>query len=186
MSGASGVVARLREIASSRKLILAEVKPPAGLLRLDGGAEQRAREAEEAAQQQLVELDGQRVRLRMELGDLQRRIEHVRRQYAVLADVATGRASSTCGVSSIGEASLIPGGSPALACNDSWCHAFVLEVAGSKFRCTLCSKLFRGPEFARRHVLSKHQEEATQIAEDQYFDCDVSNEESLPTHRSAK
>lgn len=64
------------------------------------------------------------------------------------------------------------------------CEAFVQEVSESRFRCALCSKLFRGPEFARRHVLAKHREQLRLAAEDAYFDCDVSHEDSLPRHAS--
>lgn len=200
----SGVVARLKEFATSRGLRLSEVKPPAALLRLDGGHEQRVREAEEDAAQRLVELDGQRLRLRSELSELQRSIEQVRRRGNELAakaasevggpagDTSPDAGGPTTSEGSLASPSMSPtcsGGEFAEGGLDAWCKAYVQDIAGAKFRCTLCSKVFRGPDFAHRHVCSKHQDARIENAKpssskDAYFDCDVSAEDSIPVHRS--
>eukprot|EP00927_Polykrikos_kofoidii_P079227 TRINITY_DN76004_c0_g1_i1.p1 TRINITY_DN76004_c0_g1~~TRINITY_DN76004_c0_g1_i1.p1 ORF type:complete len:1072 (-),score=193.61 TRINITY_DN76004_c0_g1_i1:118-3333(-) len=180
----SAVVARLREVAVERGIHLAEVKPPAAFLRSDGGHEQRTREAEEKAARRLVEVDAESSILRAEIGDLQRRIEKVRLRGAELAAEATALPVGGAGVGGEGRRVAEPASRERDGTDDSWCEAFVLEVAGCKFRCTLCSKLFRGPEFARRHIVAKHLSEARRLADDAYFDCDISNEDALPIHSS--
>lgn len=173
----SGVVARLKEIAQSRGLQLADVKPPVALLREADSQERLAKEREDVAAQKLVELDGQRAQLRTELNQLQQKLEAVRRHAAELAAATSGGGSGGSGGSPQPDAS---------GPDDSWCESFVREVAGSRFRCTICSKLFRGPDFVKRHVLAKHYAEVRRAAEDAYFDCDVSREDTMPGHKSLR
>ncbi|CAJ1410562.1 unnamed protein product [Effrenium voratum] len=68
--------------------------------------------------------------------------------------------------------------------SEAWCEPFIQGVAGAKFRCMLCSKLFRGPEFVKMHLEAKHKEEAKRIMQDKYFDCDVSREDAMPIHHA--
>lgn len=163
----SGAAARLRDIAQSQEIQLSEVKPPAALLRFDDDQERRVKEAEDAAAQRLVEVDKQRCALRMELAQLHSKIEDLRKHTAELS-------ASTAS----------PGSTVTAELDLSWCDAFIQEVAGAKFRCQLCSKLFRGAEFVRTHLDAKHRDEAKRIIEDKYFDCDVSREDAMPLHRA--
>eukprot|EP00434_Breviolum_minutum_P005147 symbB.v1.2.004539.t1/scaffold256.1/size249868/10 len=163
----SGVAARVRDIAQSREIQLSEVKPPAALLRFDDDQERRVKEAEDLAAQRLVEVDKKRCILRTELSQLHSQIEEVRKRTAEL---------NTSGAPTAGYVSS--------EVDMSWCDAFIQEVAGAKFRCALCSKLFRGPEFVKMHLDAKHREEAKRIIEDKYFDCDVSREDAMPIHRA--
>ncbi|CAE7465806.1 SIS8 [Symbiodinium sp. CCMP2592] len=165
----SGAAARVREIAQSHEIQLAEVKPPAALLRFDDDQERRVQEAEDAAAKTLIDVDKQRAHLRMDLSELHRQIEIARKQAAELG----AQNSSSPGSQ---DAATTP--------DDSWCEPFVQEVAGAKFRCALCSKLFRGPEFVKRHLEAKHRDEAKRLIEDKYFDCDVSREDALPVHHA--
>jgi len=168
----SGVVARIKEIAQLRNVNLNEVRPPASLCQVQ---EQRVQDAEASAAQKLVAIDGQRAQLRTELNEMQQKIEAVRRRSAEL--------NAAAGPDAAGPADA-PRKPTWKGDDDSWTEPFVQEVAGSKFRCGLCSKLFRGPEFVRRHVVAKHRAEVRRLAEDAFFDCDVSHEDTLPTHQS--
>jgi len=69
--------------------------------------------------------------------------------------------------------------------DDSWCEPYIQEVAGSKFKCILCSKMFKSAEFVRRHVASKHRSQVQTMVQDKYFDCDISKEDALPAHKSS-
>ncbi|CAE7587994.1 SIS8 [Symbiodinium sp. CCMP2456] len=171
----SGAAARVREIAQSHEIQLAEVKPPAALLRFDDDQERRVQEAEDAAAQTLIDVDKQRAHLRMELSELHRQIEIARKRQATEAAEAPKNSASPSREDAAGT-----GTTP----DDSWCDPFVQEVAGAKFRCALCSKLFRGPEFVKRHLEAKHRDEAKRLIEDKYFDCDVSREDALPVHHA--
>ena len=168
----SGAAARVREIAQSHEIQLAEVKPPAALLRFDDDQERRVQEAEDAAAKSLIDVDKQRAHLRMDLSELHRQIEIARKQAAELGAQNSGSPGSQ-------DAATTP-----TTPDDSWCEPFVQEVAGAKFRCALCSKLFRGPEFVKRHLEAKHRDEAKRLIEDKYFDCDVSREDALPAHHA--
>ena len=168
----SGAAARVREIAQSHEIQLSDVKPPAALLRFDDDQERRVQEAEEAAAKSLIDVDKQRAHLRMDLSELHRKIEVARKQAAELGSQSNG----ACG----GQGTL----QDAADADDSWCEPFIQEVAGAKFRCALCSKLFRGPEFVKRHLEAKHREEAKRLIEDKYFDCDVSREDAIPLHHA--
>eukprot|EP00928_Gymnodinium_smaydae_P021452 TRINITY_DN1836_c0_g1_i1.p1 TRINITY_DN1836_c0_g1~~TRINITY_DN1836_c0_g1_i1.p1 ORF type:complete len:1096 (-),score=164.71 TRINITY_DN1836_c0_g1_i1:59-3295(-) len=42
---------------------------------------------------------------------------------------------------------------------ESFCNKNTKAVADSKFRCTICRKLFRGPEFVHKHIRERHAEE---------------------------
>ena len=174
----SGAAARVREIAQSHEIQLAEVKPPAALLRFDDDQERRVQEAEDAAAQTLIDVDKQRAHLRMELSELHRQIEIARKRQAAEAAEAPKNSASPSREDAAGT------GATGTAPDDSWCDPFVQEVAGAKFRCALCSKLFRGPEFVKRHLEAKHRDEAKRLIEDKYFDCDVSREDALPVHHA--
>eukprot|EP00931_Biecheleriopsis_adriatica_P024612 TRINITY_DN1528_c0_g2_i1.p1 TRINITY_DN1528_c0_g2~~TRINITY_DN1528_c0_g2_i1.p1 ORF type:complete len:1000 (-),score=231.79 TRINITY_DN1528_c0_g2_i1:8-3007(-) len=167
----SGAAARVREIAQAHGIQLSEVKPPAALLRYDDDQERRVQEAEESAARRLKDVDKQRAQLRTELSEIQTKIEATRRKSVELA----AQRGTGAGAGSM---------EPAAEADDSWCEPFIQEVAGSKFRCSLCSKLFRGPEFVRRHVAAKHRSDVNRLSEDKYFDCDVSREDSLPAHQA--
>jgi hypothetical protein len=39
----------------------------------------------------------------------------------------------------------------------------VFTVADSKFRCEVCTKLFKGPDFVSKHILKKHHEKITSL-----------------------
>ncbi|CAE8630963.1 unnamed protein product, partial [Polarella glacialis] len=176
----NGALARVRELAQAHNVTLSEVRPPAALLRYDDDQERRVQQAEEAAALRLKEVDKQRAQLRPQLAELQRQIEAARRRAVVqLSGLGAGAASP--GGTSAGTSSETL--SPTAVVDDSWCEPFI-QVGGSKFRCSLCSKLFRGPEFVRRHVAAKHRADVGRLAEDKYFDCDVSREDSLPVHLS--
>ena len=165
----SGAAARVREIAQTHEINLAEVKPPAALLRFDDDQERRVQEAEDAAAKRLIDVDKQRAHLRMELSELHRKIEVARKQAAEMSS------------QNVSNAGLLQDSQDA---DDSWCEPFIQEVAGAKFRCSLCSKLFRGPEFVKRHLEAKHRDEAKRLIEDKYFDCDVSREDAIPVHHA--
>mmetsp|Transcript_48694 Transcript_48694/g.156439 ORF Transcript_48694/g.156439 Transcript_48694/m.156439 type:complete len:1083 (-) Transcript_48694:16-3264(-) len=190
----SGVVARVKEVAQAHRASLTDVRPPTGLFSAEDGQEARLIEAEEAAAKRLVDLDGERTKLRTELNELQQRLEQVRRRGLELAaagasagdasDGGSPTAATGAGADPPGAGADPPGAGGAVECDMSWCDAFVQDVAGSKFRCGICSKLFRGPEFVRRHVAAKHSSEVRRAVEDAYFDCDVSREDALPAHAS--
>lgn len=171
----SGVVARVRELTQSHGLNLLDVRPPPGLFGVEDGQEAQVQKIEEDAARRLVELDGERAKLRTELNELQLKLEQVRKRGSELATAAGGNSAAVRPSQSWDDAAN-------RECDDSWCDAFVQEVAGSKFRCSICSKLFRGAEFVRRHVAAKHGDEVRRAAEDAYFDCDVSREDSIPAH----
>mmetsp|Transcript_48695 Transcript_48695/g.156448 ORF Transcript_48695/g.156448 Transcript_48695/m.156448 type:complete len:978 (-) Transcript_48695:11-2944(-) len=104
----SGVVARVKEVAQAHRASLTDVRPPTGLFSAEDGQEARLIEAEEAAAKRLVDLDGERTKLRTELNELQQRLEQVRRRGLELAAAgasagASGSASgATSGASSDG------------------------------------------------------------------------------------
>lgn len=33
-----------------------------------------------------------------------------------------------------------------------------MEIAASKYKCKLCDKLFKGPEFVHKHIFNKHED----------------------------
>ncbi|CAJ1443568.1 unnamed protein product, partial [Effrenium voratum] len=161
----SGAQARVREIAQSHDISLLEVKPPAALLCFDDDQQRRVQDAEDEAARRLVEVDRQRAHLRNELAELHKKIEASRRRSAELSSRAESEGAEAEN-------------------SEAWCEPFIQGVAGAKFRCMLCSKLFRGPEFVKMHLEAKHKEEAKRIMQDKYFDCDVSREDAMPIHHA--
>lgn len=41
----------------------------------------------------------------------------------------------------------------------------VKRLEEEKYRCSFCSKLFRGDEFVRKHIVGKHMENITEVRE---------------------
>jgi len=126
------------------------------------------------------------MRVRAELDGLQRRLAELRRCTVEAAARCGGGLAGTGGGSGVGP----PGGaagnhalSAAASDAGAWCEAFVQEVAGSRFRCSICCKLFRGAEFVRRHVVTKHHAEARRPSLGSYEDGDVSGEGASPAQR---
>jgi len=82
------------------------------------------------------------------------------------------------------------------------CAAQTQAVGEAKFRCAICRKLFRGPEFVHKHVREKHLEELLESparpasasgsrppqapggADDVFFDADVAEESSARMYTS--
>mmetsp|Transcript_10136 Transcript_10136/g.19146 ORF Transcript_10136/g.19146 Transcript_10136/m.19146 type:complete len:670 (-) Transcript_10136:62-2071(-) len=172
----SGAVARLREMARTRNLNLSEVEPPAMLMHSDWNHSN-----EESAGKRLAELDELRKRNCEELHELQRRIAEVRQETTkVAAEMECPEGRDKGGAKPIVPAAQVGSGDA----DDSWCEPYVHEVPGSKFRCSLCSKLFRSADFVRRHVASKHRSQVQKMVEDKYFDCDISKEDALPANKA--
>ena len=53
---------------------------------------------------------------------------------------------------------------------EEFCREHTIQIEAEKFRCSLCSKLFRASEFVHKHLHLKHEEELQKLKEDiEYF-----------------
>jgi len=180
----SGAVARLREMARARNFNLAEVEPPTALMQSDWSHHS----CEEYAVKRLAELDEHRKQSAEELSELKRRIFEVRQEVEQLeAEMPCPEGQDSGGVKPSAPAEVGAGDKEVVASDEednSWCEPYVQELTGSKFKCILCSKMFRSAKFVRRHVASKHCAQVQTIIQDKYFDFDISKEDALPAHKS--
>lgn len=56
-----------------------------------------------------------------------------------------------------------------IALQEEFCKKKTQQLSEERFQCSLCEKLFRGPNFVEKHILNKHVSDLKKRVNDDFF-----------------